>query len=58
MTSHFERLAPADAVGRVCAQPIYSYPPGIAEYVPGERIDGGILSLGIKSAAVVREKQS
>lgn len=58
MTSQFEMLAPADAVGRVCAQPIYSYPPGIAEYVPGERIDGGILSLGIKSAAVVREKQS
>jgi lysine decarboxylase len=30
----------ADAVGRIAAEPLCPYPPGIPLLVPGERIDG------------------
>ena len=34
----WENAAPADAAGRICAESVMAYPPGIPLLVPGERI--------------------
>lgn len=36
-------LRAADALGRVCRETVFAYPPGIPLIVPGERIDGAFL---------------
>ncbi len=40
-----ERVSIFDAVNRVSADYIFTYPPGIAMIVPGERIENKVLDI-------------
>lgn len=39
-----EIVAPAQALGRIAARPVYAYPPGVPLVYPGEVIDGNLLA--------------
>jgi lysine decarboxylase len=41
--AHHEKVAPRDAVGRVAAEMITPYPPGIPAVLPGERLTEPVL---------------
>lgn len=48
-----ERICAANASGKVAAEPILNYPPGIPVLVPGERICGQISEFAREISAVV-----